>query len=274
MRVTGDTDGLIGALRRTVELEPDHLRALQGLVSVYLREDRFDEALQVARRIQERFPEQPMGFGLEGDVHLKAGREEAALAAYQRALDLESGGVAVARVAVVQRRAGNREEAEHSLREWLQDNPADVFVRERLAGYYLQDGDPGAAMEEYKTILEEDRNHLTALNNLANLLKEKGETRDAMDFAKRAFELNPNVPAVVDTYAELLMDNGFGQRAARLLERAVSQAPNNPTIRYQWAKALYENGDPARARQQLEQLLEGGEDFPERDSAQRLYDRI
>ena len=86
-----------------------------------------------------------------------------------------------------------------TLKDWLDDHPRDTEIRAVLASVYLEDKHSKKATVEYERILEDEPEHLRALQNLTWLYSEKDEPR-AREFAEYAYRLFPDDPYVMDAY--------------------------------------------------------------------------
>ncbi len=80
------------------------------------------------------------------------------------------------------------------------------------------------AIAEYESLLVEEPNDVSVLNNLAYLLAENDQKLpQALEYAERAHNLTPNDSSVLDTYAYALYKNGKYSEAAESLQAALQQ---------------------------------------------------
>ncbi|MEP7014206.1 MAG: tetratricopeptide repeat protein [Verrucomicrobiota bacterium] len=84
----GDVDLAVEALRRASLLDVHDTESLRLIVLMRLRQNRFDEALQVQRRSVARQPDEPRQYMLLSDVLEKLGRSSESRAALARAAQL------------------------------------------------------------------------------------------------------------------------------------------------------------------------------------------
>jgi len=75
---TQEKRGDRAAARRTLDglltRKPEEVSALAMRASLYVADDEFDQALAIAKRIQELRPESPLGYQLEGEVQGRKGQ--------------------------------------------------------------------------------------------------------------------------------------------------------------------------------------------------------
>ncbi len=83
MVLAGGLEEAEDALKAGLELAPDHLETHVSLVALYANQDRFNEAFEHARGVEKRWPENALGYMLEGDIYLRKRQWRGALRAYE-----------------------------------------------------------------------------------------------------------------------------------------------------------------------------------------------
>ncbi|NIM26964.1 MAG: PEP-CTERM system TPR-repeat protein PrsT [Gammaproteobacteria bacterium] len=260
------------ALERVLRISPGHITARLGLGTLALRTGQHDEALRIARALQEAQPQSSAGFALEGDVWIARGDARAATDAYARAIDAAPTSATVLKLYAARSRAGEAD-AVATLSEWLDANPDDAAVRLAYAATLHQGGEKDRAMAEYRRVLEIRPANVLALNNLAWLYHEQGDAR-AIELAERAYARAPSRADIIDTYGWLLVQEGRIDKGLGLLEQAARRAPTNGDIRYHLAVGLAQAGEQSRARHELVALLESGTVFSRRPAAEALLETL
>ena len=260
-------------LEKALGLNPDHRPALLHRARLALDEGEPQRALELARRLRSASPHSPLGPQLAGQAHQQSGDREAARRAYRAALD--RGGTRRAALGLFQilRAEGQAGEAEAVLKEWLENQPADVEMRVLLARFRQAHGDLAAAIRSYEKALGYAPERPTVLNNLAWLYLQKGDRR-ALEYARKAHELAPDRPEITDTYGWAQVRTGNPRKGLRLLKNAAVYAPHIPSIRYHLASALAKLGREGEARRELQRLLETRDEFPEAAKARKLLDSL
>lgn len=118
----GDSESAEDSLRKAIELNSEYQPAHEVLTHILLQTGRFEEAIVIARRIQAFAPQSGRGFALEGMAMAQQGRGPEALV---------------------------------RLRQGVNANPQDHWVRLRLADQLLFMGDAKAAAVEYRVALQQ-----------------------------------------------------------------------------------------------------------------------
>ena len=257
-------------LKRLLALAPDHLQAKTARVQVALQMGDARKALKLAQEIRKQYSSSPLGWVLEGDVHVRSGAYGQAQDSYRHALRIREAGPIVVKLAQAQVLAGQRKQAIRGLKEWVDAHPQDHRARMQLAMLYQQAGQADDAVAQYEAIVDQQQNNYVALNNLAILTMGSDMAR-ARQYAERAYKLVPDNAAVMDTLGWILVKEGRDvQKGVQLLRKASGLAAGEPEIRYHLAAGLAASGQPGEAREMLDKLLADDEDFEDRDAASRL----
>ncbi|QGZ62715.1 tetratricopeptide repeat protein [Paraburkholderia acidisoli] len=108
------------------------------------------------------------------------------------------------------------------------DAPAvsDVEATFARAAILHQVGQLDAALEGYKSVLQDEPNHLPALNNLALLLS--SEKRESL--LRRALSINGDDPGTLQNLALLLAESGRFVEAKEVYEHALRVVPNDVRV--------------------------------------------
>lgn len=269
-----DTKSASASFNKAFKLDPAMLAAAAALSSLELENGRSEEAMRIAQHLQQLQSTHPLGYELEGDVHMRAGAYSNARKAYAVAHERGENGGLVIKLASARKHEGDAVGVYQTLTQWLTAHPEDTQVRTVLARTYQSDGKRKEAIEQYQKVLEKQPKNVVALNNLAGIYYEQDDPR-ALEFAEKAYDLAPNQPAITDTLGWMLIQQGQLNRGLELLQSAVTQTrATAPDIRYHLAVALDKAGRSREARQELEQLLQSNSDFSEATAARTLLNRL
>jgi putative PEP-CTERM system TPR-repeat lipoprotein len=271
--VAKDLAGARKTLQDALRIQPDFLDAQLMLGGVYIQSAQFDDALKLARQVQQQKPASPAGFTLEGDTAFSRKDYSAALAAFEHAQKLAPSGGLLLRQLQVFNATQRPEAGEKRLVDWLATHPQDASTRAALAENLIKRKQYAAAAEHYLMLNKSNPGNLLVLNNLAWALSELNDKR-ALLFAEQALKLKPDNPDVLDTYGWLQVRMGNAAKGLDILKTAQSKAPDNAGIQWHVAYALNANGDKARARQELKTLLDRRAGFMGDSEARALYQQL
>jgi putative PEP-CTERM system TPR-repeat lipoprotein len=257
------------SLRQALDLNPNLVQVRQQLAMLSLQQGKPDEALAEAKEVQKRFPKQPTGYLMEGDVEAAQKKWPTAATAYREALKLGDSTIAATRLHVALEQSGKAGEADAFARSWVKDNPKDTAFLLYLADRSLRGKHYKTASQLYKTVIGLEPRNAVALNNLAFVAEQLGDP-DAIKYAEQALSIAPESPAIQDTLGWLLVEKGDVARGVDLLKKAAARAPNAADVRLHLAKALIKTGDRSGARDELEAIMKLDRQTAARAEAQRL----
>lgn len=258
------------ALRKALDVQPDHLPALQALAELALRNNSADEALAVSKQIQQQRSTEAVGHVIEGDVLLTLKKPDAALQAYRTALKIAPSSTAVAMKMFNALASGNRQaQAQTFAQDWLQRQPRDHVFAGYVAERAMQGGQLAQAEKYYRLGLQLKPDHVIFLNNLAWVLSQRGD-KESLIHVERANTLAPDNPDILDTFAGIVSAQGNFARALSLQQKAVSLQPERGDLRLNLARLQLRAGKTAEAKATLTRLRELGDKFGGQDEVTRL----
>jgi putative PEP-CTERM system TPR-repeat lipoprotein len=257
------------SLRQALDLNPNLVQVRQQLAMLSLQQGKPDEALAEAKEVQKRFPKQPTGYLMEGDVEAAQKKWPAAVTAYREVLKLGESTIAATRLHAALEQSGKAGEADALARSWVKEHPKDAPFLIYLAERSLQSKDYQTASQLYKTVIKLQPGNPVALNNLAFVANQLGDPA-AVEYAEQALSNAPESAAIQDTLGWLLVEKGDVARGVDLLKKAAARAPNAADVRLHLAKALIKTGDRNGARGELEAIMKLDRQTAARAEAKRL----
>ncbi|MCP4465215.1 MAG: tetratricopeptide repeat protein [Halieaceae bacterium] len=265
----GDRKRTLSELARTIELDPGHFFALIATARLELAEGDTEAFQQSLETLEKRAPDNLDVMKLSADYANSLGDSDIAQALLEKILRrhaVTDNLIALADHLLLE---NNSKNAESYLSAWLDEQPDDVIVREKLAEVYMHEGRAEDAMEQYRIILERIPAHVAALNNLAVLLTES-DPETAIEYAEKALRFSGGASAVLDTLAMAQLKNQQVLKAERSIGRALSLSPDNANMRFHQAQIMDASGDRVGAIIALERLLQATTEFPQRQEV-RAY---
>ena len=229
-------------------------------------------ALEIAARLQERYPDNPATYAFEGEVHVLGDNLVRADELYEKALSLGPIKNHALRAYQIKRRLGVVG-AEQPLVEFLATRPLDNEVRVILAEAYMQGENLSKSILTYERVVSEEPANAVALNNLAWIYYLTDDPR-AIETAQRARDANPNNGAIVDTLGWIMIQKGDVEEGEVLLRKAVEMENGRAEIAYHHAVALAKLGKKDEARDTLQRIIERDENFASRKDAEKLMSEL
>ncbi|MBX3635452.1 MAG: PEP-CTERM system TPR-repeat protein PrsT [Rubrivivax sp.] len=264
-----DDAGALRHARRALEVDPAAAGAQRIVITATVRLGRHDDAVAAARSLQSMWPDDPLGYVLEGEVEAHRSQWDAAARAFTRATQKPNPAQSAGRLHDVLLRGKRADEAGRFAQSWIKDHPHDLLFRLYLADVASKAGDVGTAEQRYREVLERQPDNVLALNNLAWVLARQGRP-GAVALAKRAIASAPGVPAFQDTLAMALASERQFADALEVQKKLIARDPDTPRFRVTLARIYMASGDRASARTELQKLAGRREPFAERDEVAQL----
>ena len=259
-RAMKNASGRERSLRRALEIKPDLLAAQRMLVDLLDEQQRYDDALAVARSVQKQRPREQAGYQLEASVEIARAHWPEAIAVLRTGLQKAPAADTAIRLHQVYLKAGRKADAQAFAADWAKGNPRDAAFQFYLADIAMAQQAWPDAEAAYRRILGIKPDDPLALNNLAWLMIKQSKP-GALAFAEKAQALAPDQPAMMDTLALALAADNQVPKALDLEKQAVQRAPDAAALRLNLARLYLRAGDKAQARTELETLAKLGSRF-------------
>lgn len=260
-------------LAKALQLDNRNPTALANMAALQLQMDNPTDAMKNAKLLQRYYPEQGIGYELEGKTALKSKNYSQAEKAFTVGFNKQKSASLAVKLFQIRKFLNHEKTMYLPLRQWLEANPKDASIRLLLASELAKAGDADAAQTHLEYVLKDYPDNAPALNDLALLLYAKKDSR-AVEYAQRAYKELPDNPNTADTLGWILVEKGETEAGLKLLSKASSLAPADGNINYHLAVAYNQAGSPAKAREILEKQLSADKSFSMAAAAQELLERI
>ncbi len=268
----GEKDKGEKMLNELLALDPGNPQAVALYIDLkYIK--KLPEAETFVRHQIEKAPTDSRLYIMLGKLLQSQGKDQAALAAYEKATELNPGEpLPYFAAAKLLSKSGKREEALEKYQAMLAKHPKSLPGLMGVASLYHAEGELDKAVIEYRKILEIDGNYGPAANNLAWLLASdpNGDRGEALRLAMIAKQGAPNDPQIADTLGWVHYQRNSYALATSQFEQALQSQPDNPTWAYHLALALNGKNEKEAAIETLKKILGKGNEFPEKQEAERL----
>jgi tetratricopeptide (TPR) repeat protein len=267
-------DEATGLFERALSLDNANFDALNGLITTYVSQKRFDLA---HARVDQALGSQPNNASLH---YLKAqvyGYERnggAAEAELRKAIEVEPNYLpAYFSLGALFVNTNQQERAITEYRKILEKRPDDASTYTLIG--MLEDSRQNfdAAAENYRKALELEPNSAIAANNLAWLYASRnmGNLDEAVRLAQGIVQKYPEQTGFIDTLGWVYYKKSLYAAAIEQLKKAVARDQNSATYRFHLGMSLAASGDKPGAKRELEQALRLGEDgsFSDADEARK-----
>ena len=272
---SGDVGAARDSLKRALDLDTEHKQplVLMALGELELKAQHWDDALAVAKQVQEHFPAIASGYELEAAAYRGQGRIDKALDALEKAVRAEGTTQRVNLFAHTLAAAGQAPKAMYMLQDWLRTHPDDMTSLSTLGLLQQQTGRVDDAIATYEHVLKKGEPNPVIFNNLAWLYLTKEDKR-AEEYARKAYDIAPERAEIVDTYGWVLFKRGQLNQGLSLLQQALVLAPRNPEIGLHVAQVLHHSGRDKEARPLVERIIKDNPNTQWTVPAKELRDQL
>lgn len=210
------------------------------LAYVYLKDERYPEALREALLAQEEFPQDPEVYNLLGLIYLGREEYEKARAQFEKALQLD---------------------------------PHYSEALNNLGSLYLLRGNYDQAIAYFKKALANPlyTKPFMALTNLGWAWHKKGDDQKALASLEKALKLNPRYSKAYYYAGLIAFEEGRWEDARLDFRRAVRFDHNDMAARYWLGETYFRLGELDKARHLWESITQLA---PESDWALKAEDRL
>jgi putative PEP-CTERM system TPR-repeat lipoprotein len=267
----GDLGGARAAFARALDLNPDQMDALAGIVAVDLATKNVGDARDRIDAVLKRKPQTPGALIMLAKVEFTANNFAKAEATLRRALDIDpSNPEPYGLLAQLYMQQGKLEAAKKEFSEIARLQSRSVGARTLLGVLCYATKDYSAAQSWWQAALRIDPNAAAAANNLAWLYAETGTNLEsALELAQLAKAKMPDQPEINDTLGWVYYKKRMGRTAAQYLTLSIEKDRTNPVYQYHLGMAYAQTGEDGKARRLLEQALSLNPNFDGAAEARR-----
>ncbi len=269
----GKDEDVIRLLNEVSELEPDNVKSYTMKTLYLIKLKKYEQALQGATQLADKFPEQAIGQKLQGDIYLSLKQYEPALKAYQASYKIKADNKILFYIVDLMRVQNRSEEGLAFLLSESDKNSKNIGIHFKLANIYQQQKHLEKAVEHYHKMLQIQEDNVLALNNLAGIYLQRGDSA-ALQLAKKAYDQSPKSIPIIDTYGYIQIKMGDIDMGLRLLEKAVASSPESYDIIFHLAEGYSLKGNKEKAKKLLESILLENVNFAEKGQAQAVYNKL
>ena len=265
---------------------PEDLRGLVGVVETMAGENHMGEAIQEMKKAVDHEPQRRDLKQALANLYVRADRYDEAIQIFQGLIDKEPKSADLLfRLGETQRRKAvkapeNERQADlnlsiDSFRRCSQVMPSDTNCLLQLGLLMDGAGKREQAKPIYEQILKLEPDHPVALNNLAFIKAEEGVDLDqALTMAQRARQKLPNSTQVADTLGWIYIKKNLSEDAVRIFHDLTVKDPKNSTFHYHYAMALMQKGDKPSAKRELDTAMKDNPSKDEQDKIHELLQKI
>jgi tetratricopeptide (TPR) repeat protein len=257
--------------QRALDMQPDGLGALAGLMSVDFAENKPAAALG---RIQSQLAKKPQDvqlLSLYGLAQLQTRDLSHAAETYQKIITAAPGNLdAYGKLAGIYVAQNRLDEAKARYEDIVKRQPKSVTAETMLGMILASQNNNAEATKHFEKALLADPRTPVAANNLAWLYANNGGNLDlALQYAQTAKSVLPDNASVTDTLGWVYYKKGLASVAVTTFRQAAALDAKNPNIQYHLGLALVQQGEKEQGRKALEDAARMKPSFSSEDEFKR-----
>ena len=268
-----DKIALESTLNQMLTLDPGDIQARLELVRLHIATDRFPTAERLLTPMLADPGRPPLVDLLHGWILSATDRPRQAVISLRRAYALAPSERTLLALANAEADADLLTDAIALQEAWLAEHADAAEVHVNLAGHLARAGRVDGAIARYRQALEQEPQHVVALNNLAWYLMDE-DVEQALGYAIRALEIQPASAEIAHTVVTAQVQAQRWRDAELTLDRALARYPTNADLLWLSARVQYQKGRRERALSDLDRVLEADLPEDERKQAKGLQIRI
>jgi len=251
------------------------LSILSSLSNFFVLKGRNDDAAELWKIGQEKFPKSPVPSFRLGHVLKSAGKFKESISAFSEASRFAPDDLNFKlEIVFSYRDSGELDSAINYLEKLLASYPERVDLMHIAGNFFYEEGEFQRGIDTYRKISRLDDRNVAAINNIANGYHEIGDLENAERWGRRALNLDPENPAIQDTLGWILLSKNKLEEGRMLLEKAYHGSKRDFSTGYHLAKAYQLSGELKKANDLLISIFEEKREFPEQESAMSLLGEL
>lgn len=250
------------ALRRTVELDPNHLDARVRLANYYMlsKPPQTDEAERIAKEVLEKDANHIEGHILMASILFAKGDANAALGELNNAVKIDPNRVEshLSLARFFEKTDANKAEEVYR-RAIVTNNGQSALAHTEYGKFLLQRGRAEAAEAEFKKAVEVEPTNRDARLVLASFYLFNKQLDKAEESYKALANLDKDRPEGQAVLADFYSGIGRHDDAVKIYEEMIAKAPDYTRARYRLGEMFLGRGDTKAAAAQVDEALKKNE---------------
>ena len=223
---SGDLSDALIELEKLVKLSPDSAEIRNRLAGLYLKMERYPEALEQAESALDWEPDDIQALRIKGTASRVMGDDGEAQACFEKILSLDPGNYGfLLDLADIHFKRKEYKDAEERLQAYLIRRPNDRVAKLLLGRLYAEMGNRAHAIQIFEELAKTDPNDTEALAAVAELHKEAGSLEKALRTADTLVNVQGK-RATADDLSELNKSLEFYENAVNAYSNSVKEMWN------------------------------------------------
>jgi len=207
---------------------------------------RIEEAINLIKQLNEKYPNQPLLFNLIGACYKEKGQLEGAVKMFRVAVSIEPKyAEAYFNLGSVLNSLEQKDDAIVCYKTAIKISPNYFEAHNNLGNLFIELGQLDSAIESLEWAVAYKHDFAEAYNNLGNAYNDYGKVDKAIDGYRKAISYNPNYAKAFLNLALVFKDLGDKDNFIENIEKALSLNPNWGHAYYHLSRVKkYKDNDP------------------------------
>lgn len=268
----GDLNKAEEFLQKAINLYPDYLPSLKLMAEIYVRQNKYKEAIIYYKRALLVNPKDTEARINLADVYGWKGEYDRSIGLYKEVLEDEPNNVsAMLGLAKVLRWAQRFEEAKNIYRQIIQKEPENINALSGLSTTLAFTNNYEKAIDIINKAIEISPQDAELYKNKAEFLSWQGRFKEAIAIYNEALKLNPKDPEIYHNIGNTFTWSKNYKRAVEAFEKAYNLEPENINHLLDMAKAYLLWNKLSQAEKILQKVIRKD---PQNGEAQNLLHQI
>lgn len=253
----GNSDSALESLEQAIKSDGSMKGVEAQLVKIYFHSKEYDKVIDLARQIQDRNPENPSGYTLEGMAQSALKQNDSAQEMFEKALALAPNDTeTISNLAVLKLNSKEYGAARELYLRALEVNPSQLKVLIQLSKLETAQNNPEASRQWLEKAVEANPDSTEAMTLLARALVANGQGQKAFGIAARANKLSPNTPAILEVLGQAQLASGREKDALLTFAQLSKLAPDSKVAQSMVIQAASSAKNISHMKEALDNLLE------------------
>jgi len=243
-------------LNALFELNPDSKNGLEALAKIYLAQKQWQQARQVAQRIQTRYADDAAGFYLEALSFQAENKFDSSIPPLQTALRKQPRAIEPLSLLIsAYLSLKQSEKALTTLNEIIKKQPEHFFAYNLMGGVYANGKKYDKAVEAYQKAVALQPQWPNAYRNLAAILQLQKNTKAAIEILNKGIDSSNNPSDLVNDLAKIHHQQGEHEQVIALYEKIHHDRPESLAAMNNLVAYIARYGKDEKYRREAKELL-------------------
>jgi tetratricopeptide (TPR) repeat protein len=228
LQQSGDTDRAVQQINAILKENPNSKPGLEAIFKVQMIQKQWGKAQETAKRIQDAFPKEGMGYFLSGLAYQAEGKVDKSLPAFENALSKQPDAIEPLTQLIKSYLALKQtDNAIAKLNEIIKQQPKNLVAYNLLGGVYLNEKKFGEGISAFKKAIAIKPEWPVPYRNIALAYLAQSNKEEAIKAFQEGITNTKGAMELVNDLASIYQRSGDHEKAIALFEDTYKQHPES-----------------------------------------------